>query len=190
MGTPHPFIVGSTRRLKLHWVLNVIGLSLAAVGFALSYMAVEDESGGRGGHLAVTHSYYGAGALLLGFYQPLNAFLRPTNASPADAAGKSTPRLRWEWVHRASAAFGLCLSVVAVTSGTQSAAAWGAVRGGDAAYKAYVGWVVAVVAATCVMEVVRWRERRGAAGAWGGSRSRDFVALTELSNNAEVEDFT
>lgn len=175
-----------SRWFKLHWILNGVGLGFATVGFFLSYSAVEDESGGDGGHLASDHSYYGAGALLLGMYQPMNAFLRPPN-SPLPTAvtrsaeevssavgGKTTPRWRWEWVHRVAGVFGLCVSVVAVTSGTEAAAEWGAVKGGAAAYDAYTAWVVVVAVATAAMEVARWRERRGVAG----SQSRNFVELS------------
>lgn len=161
---------------KLHWILNALGLGLATIGFFFSYAAVEDE-GGDDAHLASDHSYYGAGALLLGLYQPLNAFLRPDN--PLAGEKKSVVRGRWEWVHRLAGVAGLLMSVVAVTSGCEAAKEFGAVKGGDAAYKGYVAWLVIVVVATCVMEVVRWRERRWVAAAWAGSQSRNFVELSE-----------
>jgi hypothetical protein len=129
-----------SRWFKLHWILNAVGLGCAGVGCILSYTAVREESGGGGGvtasaHLACLHSYYGAGALLLGVYQPLNAFLRPPGGADPSGAGKSTPRFRWEWVHRVAGVLGLFLSVIAVTSGTAAAQEWGAEKGGATAYK-------------------------------------------------------
>ena len=101
--------------------------------------------------LGSTHSYYGAATLLLGLYQPLNAFLRPPGraagagpgSGPGPGAGggggeKSTARGRWEWVHRGAGVAALLMSVVAVTSGTGKAADFGAEKGGPAAYRAYV----------------------------------------------------
>lgn len=182
-----------SRWLQLHWMINAAGLSCAAVGLFLSYSAVEDESGGgddtASAHLSSNHSYYGAGTLLLGMYQPLNAFLRPANTNnnlagsgaggSGSGGGKSTPRVRWERVHRVAGVLGLFLSAVAVTSGAEVAEEWGAVKGGPLAYNAYVAWVVLAAVATCVMEAVRWRERRGVEAAWRGTESRSFVELTE-----------
>ena len=60
-----------------------------------------------------------------------------------------------------------------------------------------MAWVGLVVAATGVMEVLRWRERRGGEGArqavWGallggrgGATARDFVELSSVNQDAGI----
>eukprot|EP00803_Ostreobium_quekettii_P011040 evm.model.scf_763.2 EVM.evm.TU.scf_763.2 scf_763:13070-19189(+) len=67
-----------------HMVANSLGLVLATAGFALALVKFDREDNFR-------HRQVGISAMVLGFLQPLNAFIRP---HPGTAW-----RDQWEWVH-------------------------------------------------------------------------------------------
>jgi len=160
-----------------HKVFAGLGLAAAALGWLLAHRAVDDVLGEEA-HLDTAHACYGAGALLLGLYQPLNAWLRPPGPEhPGDA--RSPARARWEVAHRIAAAGGCALSVAATATGLDRAEeAWGAERGARAGGRAYAAWLVAIAIATAALERARFRERKGA---WegGGAGARTFVELSE-----------
>ena len=160
-----------------HKVFAGLGLAAAALGWLLAHRAVDDVLGEEA-HLDTAHACYGAGALLLGLYQPLNAWLRPPGPEhPGDA--RSPARARWEAAHRIAAAGGCALSVAATATGLDRAEeAWGAERGARAGGRAYAAWLVAIAIATAALERARFRERKGA---WegGGAGARTFVELSE-----------
>lgn len=139
--------------LKLHIWLNAIGLAFAFTGALHSYSALHTLPG-TGNHMQSTHSFYGVATLLLGLSQPINAYTRPN--APRAGEESSTPRIRWEMLHRGTALLSLLFAIVSVDSGIGEAKGWGSSeKTADVARGGYRLWLLAVVLATAVLEFVR-----------------------------------
>ena len=83
---------------KIHRAVQNIGLLLATAGFIVAVINFDVFQGASPSSLA--HGIIGVCVMSLGWYQPLNALLRPHATSPREA--KSTARRRWELFHKCS----------------------------------------------------------------------------------------
>jgi hypothetical protein len=97
---------------RMHRLLVVAGLLAVTVGFAVIVSAKGDAGGA---HFGGGHQQIGLAVMLLGWLQPLNAFLRP---HATDKGGKPTcARLLWERLHKTSGRVAIVLGIVACVSG-------------------------------------------------------------------------
>ena len=155
--------------LKLHIWLNAIGLAFAFTGALHSYSALHTLPG-TGNHMQSTHSFFGVATLLLGLSQPINAYTRPN--APRAGEESSTPRIRWEMLHRSTALLSLLFAIVSVDSGIGEAKGWGSSeKTADVARGGYRLWLLAAILATAVLEFVRRH---------GRSRSEEVGTGTEF----------
>jgi hypothetical protein len=91
---------------KLHRAINMVGLTMAVLGFIIALLMVS-----TGKFLAVPHSYIGIVVTFLGIMQPINAYFRPHLPEDPNEP-KSRGRAIWEVVHKYGGRIALLLGLI------------------------------------------------------------------------------
>ena len=98
----------------LHWRIQSVGLIVAIIGWAIAL--VNFNVFGSVGTRSYYHGIFGMITMLLGILQPINAFLRPHN--PEEGETKSSLRLAWEILHKASGYIAVILGAFTIVLGS------------------------------------------------------------------------
>lgn len=107
---------------KMHRVLQLLGLLVALIGWAIALknFQVLGSGGGSGSpedKKAFAHACCGTTAMVIGLLQPLNALLRPH--PPEGDEKKPKSRFLWELVHKGMGYIGTILALVTIGLGTK-----------------------------------------------------------------------
>ena len=98
----------------IHRAVQCTGVCLALSGFII---AVTQFSVFHPGYFAVAqaHGYMGCIVMTIGFLQPINAYFRPHKSKEHP---RSEKRKYWEWLHKGSGWFAICLAIPTICIGT------------------------------------------------------------------------
>ena len=101
---------------KIHRFCQVFGLIIAIIGFILSLVYSKALSDKGSGSLNYPHAVMGITTMVIGIFQPLNAFFRPKHVEGAEM--QSSNRTVWEVLHKGLGWIGLVLAAVTIGLGT------------------------------------------------------------------------
>jgi len=130
---------------KLHRGMQVLGLLLAAGGFAVALSNFSVFNKGASAR-SLAHGCVGVFVMALGLMQPLNAFFRPHSSSAGEE--KTPARKKWELLHKGSGYTAVYLAPINILVGAT-------IAGGP--------WVLVVAAffgALALALYFMWRDRR------------------------------
>ncbi|CAB9515782.1 b561 and DOMON domain-containing protein [Seminavis robusta] len=99
---------------QIHRACQIIGLLCTILGFAIGVNNF--DAFGAKGEISYTHAVLGTTTMVLGMFQPLNAFIRPHKNEEGEAP--SALRTVWELVHKGCGYSAIVLAVATIGIGT------------------------------------------------------------------------
>jgi Eukaryotic cytochrome b561 len=114
--TPSKYFGAAVFWFRSHWMLQAAAWFFSLIGFILALVLASP-----GPHFDSIHSRIGLFVILLGFIQPLNAYIRPKGPAPGKA--RTGVRFAWELWHKGSGYMAIFFGPIAIFLGFQLAQA-------------------------------------------------------------------
>jgi cytochrome b561 len=98
-------------RFHLHRIFNIVGLALATIGIAVAWSQFDSLPS------TDLHKVLGVTVMVLGWFQPVNAFLRPHTHDASAGEKRTLVRFAWELLHKVIGSGTISLGIVVIFLG-------------------------------------------------------------------------